>query len=127
MELFLEARKKIEACRTSNIWTSVATEEVQSVLDTAAELTLFLEHVLPQADDEAIFDQVHPYAQEVAFFAFKTGNAGKKDPIHLAEYLRDKGAEDLVWKKRRNFRPKKMFPHDEILGTVVLEVDNQDN
>jgi hypothetical protein len=115
----IELGKIIEACRTSNIWTSVATEQVHAIIDEAKQILDLRNLVLPQVDDEAIFDMPHAYAQEAYYFAQETGLLTGDNYDEVAIYLRDKGEEALVWKKRPQKRPKKVLPYDEVPGTVV--------
>lgn len=119
----IELNTVIEACRTSNIWTSVATEKIHSIIDEAQQMLEFRELVLPQVDDEAIFDTPHAYAQEAYYFAKSTGLLKDDNYDDVAIYLRDKGEEALVWKKRPQKRPGKVLPYDEIPGTVVIDTD----
>lgn len=119
---FIEMKKIAEACRNSNIWTSVATERVHAIIEEAQAELQFRDLVLPQADDEAIFDTPHPYAQEALYFGKATGLLMNGNYEEVATYLRDRGEQVLVWKKRSSRRPKKVLPYDEIPGTVFPEV-----
>lgn len=121
MQLCIRLNKTVEACRTSNLWTSVATEQVHSIMEQANVLVEFFKIILPQVDDETIFDSEHPYAEEAVYFAKRTGMTNSLTYEEIAHYLRDQGEKVLIWKRKPAFRPKRLLPYDELPGTVVYE------